>query len=411
MSFDPGKIRREFPLLAAAAAAGRPIHYLDNAATSQVPDVVIEAVATQDRRLRSNVARGVYRLAEEATEAYEAAREDVAAHVGAKAGEIVFATNCTAAINIAALALGETLAAGDRVLVGEIDHHSNIVPWQLLAKRRGVELDWLPATPEGAHDLGHLDRLVGPKTRLIALSHGSNVTGAKLDVATVVAAARNVGARILLDGAQVVPHGPLDLAKLGVDFYAFSGHKMFGPTGIGVLWGRRDLLEVLPPAFGGGGMIGRVEKSGTSWAAPPARFEAGTPPVAQAVGLAAAANWLGELDHGAVVQHLERLTARIIDGLQAIDGQRRLLRVIGPPAGHGRLPVVSFDIKGAHPHDVCQILAADEVCLRGGHHCAQPLMDALGVVGTTRASLASYNDEDDVDALLEGVERAIAKLT
>jgi len=410
MSFDPAKIRRDFPLLAEAEAAGKRIHYLDNAATAQVPMVVIEAVATQDRRLRANVARGVYRLAEEATAAYEAARDEVAAYVGAQADEIVFTANCTAAINVAALAFGQTLSAGDRVIVGELDHHSNIVPWQLLAERRDIALDWLPVTPEGTYDLARLGALLGPRTRLIALSHGSNVTGARLDVGAVVVAARRVGAKVLLDGAQIVPHGPIDLAKLGVDFYAFSGHKMFGPTGIGVLWGRRETLENLPPAFGGGGMIGRVEKSGTSWAPPPARFEAGTPPGAQAVGLAAAANWLGELDHGAVAQHLERLTERLIDGLQIIDRQRRVLRVVGPPPGHGRLPVVSFEVKGAHPHDICQMLASENVCLRGGHHCAQPLMDALGLAGTTRASLAPYNDENDIDALLEGLERAIGRL-
>ena len=410
MSFDPAKVRREFPLLAEADRAGRPLHYLDNAATAQVPDVVIEAVAQQDRRLRANVARGVYRLAEDATAAYEAARDDVAAYVGAAPGEIVFAGNCTAAINIAALAFGETLAQGDRIVVSELDHHSNIVPWQLLAARRGVALDWWPTTPEGTLDAARLDALIGPRTKLIAASHGSNVTGARLDVAAVVAAAKRVGALVLLDGAQVVPHGALDLHKLGVDFYAFSGHKMYGPTGIGVLWTRRALLETLPPAFGGGGMIGRVERSGASWAPPPARFEAGTPPVAQAVGLAAAANWIGQLDRGAVDAHLQLLAARLIDGLQAIDRQRRIVRLVGPPAGHGRLPVVSFEVKGAHPHDLCQILSESNVCLRGGHHCAQPLMDALGLTGTVRASLAPYNDEDDVDALLEGLDRAIERL-
>jgi cysteine desulfurase/selenocysteine lyase len=411
VSFDPARLRREFPLLADADRAGRPIHYLDNAATAQVPEVVIEAVAQHDRRLRSNVARGVYRLAEDATAAYEAAREEVAAYVGARPDEIVFAGNCTAAINIAALAFGETLAAGDRVVVSELDHHSNIVPWQLLASRRGIALDWWPATPEGTLDPARLGALVGPRTRLIAASHGSNVTGARLDVRPVVEAAKRVGAKVLLDGAQVVPHGALDLSKLGIDFYAFSGHKMYGPTGIGVLWGRRALLEALPPAFGGGGMIGRVAKIGASWAAPPARFEAGTPPVAQAVGLAAAVNWIRQLDRGAVEAHLQMLTTRLIDGLQAIDAQRRVVRLVGPPAGHARLPVVSFDIKGAHPHDICQMLAETDVCLRGGHHCAQPLMDALGLAGTTRASLAPYNDENDVDALLEGVDRAIARLT
>ncbi|MBM3555763.1 MAG: aminotransferase class V-fold PLP-dependent enzyme [Alphaproteobacteria bacterium] len=410
MSFDPLRLRREFPIFAERAKSGRPFHYLDNAATAQAPDAVIEAVADADRRHRANVARGVYRLAEEATAAFEAARGEIGRYLHAPGDEIVFTGGCTAALNLAALSLGDRLSPGDRAVISTLDHHSNIVPWQLLKARRGIEIVAIPVTEEGGLDLEALARLVGPKTRIIALTHGSNVTGARVDLPRAAALAKTVGALLVVDGAQVAPRGPLDPRALGADLYAVSGHKMFGPTGIGVLWGRRELLADLGPAFGGGGMIGEVRLSGSTWAKPPARFEAGTPPIAQAIGLAAAANWITSLDHGAVEAHLNDLTARLLDGLAALDRQERRIRVIGPPARPGRLAVVSFHVEGLHPHDICQVLDESGACVRGGHHCAQPLMDAFGLAGTTRASLAAYNDAADVDALLAGLERAIEVL-
>ena len=280
------------------------------------------------------------------------------------------------------------------------------MPWQLSRDRRGIVLKALPATEDGRIDLGKLAEIVTEKTRLIAVTHVSNVTGAVTDVARIVDAAGAVGAKVLLDGAQAVPHGAIDVAALGIDFYAFSGHKMFAPNGIGGLWAKRDLLEEMPPFMGGGEMIRSVTMEKTSYAPPPHKFEAGTPPIAQAVGLAAAARWAMALDGGAVTAHVNRLMGRILEGL----GARDSIRIIGPEGLQGRAPVISFDIANVHPHDVCTILDGHGVALRGGHHCAQPLMDHFDLAGTTRASLACYNDDADVDALLEGIDDAIARL-
>lgn len=405
MSFDPAAIRAEFPILA-REVRGRPLRYLDNAATSQMPIAVLDAVRAHDAQHRANVHRGVHKLAEEATQAYEAARGAVARWLNVPAGEIVFTSGATAALNLVAQSFTRLLRPGDEIVLSELEHHSNIVPWQLAAERQGLVIRAIPATEEGRLDLTRLAELVGARTKLIAVTHVSNVTGAVSDVASIVAAARSVGATVLLDGSQRAPHGPVDVPALGVDFYVLTGHKMFAPNGIGALWGRAELLAAMPPFLGGGEMIKRVSFAGSTYADPPRRFEAGTPPIAQAVGLGASIDWLSRLDWQAVAEHEMRLTQRLLDGLAA---DRRLC-VLGPQSLQQRLSVVSFDLDGAHPHDVCQILDSLGVACRGGHHCAQPLMERFDLAGTTRASIALYNDAADVDALLDGLAETRRRL-
>lgn len=411
MSFDVETVRAAFPLLADPPGGG-PLHYLDNAATAQVPRAVLDALAVHETTRRSNVLRGVHALAEAATQAYADARATVAAHLdAASADEVIFTGGCTAAINLVAHAFGDTLEPGDEVIVSELEHHSNLVPWQMLRDRRGIVLRSVPVTDAGELDLAALSEMAGPRCRLIALTHASNVTGAVTDVAAVVEAARGVGARVLLDGAQQAPHQPVDVQALGVDFYCFSGHKVFGPTGVGVLWGRADVLAAMPPFHGGGEMIRRVTLAETTYAPAPHRFEAGTPPIAQAIGLAAALRWLQAQDMQAAAVHLRALTGRLLDGLDALAETHGRIRVLGPRPPAARAPIVAFAADGAHPHDIAQILDAHGVAVRGGHHCAQPLMDAFDLVGTTRASLALYNDETDVDACLEGIDDALRRLS
>jgi cysteine desulfurase / selenocysteine lyase len=401
MPFDAAATRAQFPLLARSG-----LHYLDSGATSQMPQAVLDAVVRFETTSRANVLRSVHRLAEAATDAYEGARRDIAGYLNVADDEIVFTSGTTAGINLVARSFGDGLQPGDEIVVSLMEHHANFVPWQMLRDRHGIVLKILPLTGDGRLDLGALARTVTPRCRLIALTHASNVTGAVTDVAPVVAAARAVGAKVLLDGAQRLPHGPVDLKALDVDFYAFSSHKMFGPTGVGVLWARKALLEAMPPFLGGGEMIRTVTLERTIWADVPHKFEAGTPPIAQAVGLGAAVRWLRTLDWPSVSAHEMRLTQRLLDGL----GQVKGTRVVGPTGLQGRIPVVSFDIDGAHPHDICQILDGYGVALRGGHHCAQPLMDHLGLAGTTRASLALYNNDADIDALLKGLDAAAMRL-
>ena len=405
MSFDVASVRGQFPILS-EIIDGRPIHYLDNGASAQTPLAVIDAVRTYETTGRANVLRGVHRLAERATEAYEGAREEVARFLGVKPMEIVFTGGCTAAINLVAYSYGSLLKPGDRILLSELEHHSNIVPWQLLRQRSGIELDMIPVTLDGRIDLDALPGLLTPRTKLISLAHISNVTGALLDVRAVVAAAKQVGAKVMLDGAQRAPHGPVDLPALGIDFYVFAGHKAYGPNGIGVLWARPELLEAMPPFHGGGSMIGRVTLAETTWAPPPRRFEAGTPPIGPAIGLGAACKWMAALDWTAAHEHEMGLVQRLMDGLQTVDGAR----LFGPAGLQDRYPVVSFTLDGVHPHDVAQTLDAFGVAVRAGHHCAQPLMERFDLDGTTRVSIAPYNDTSDIDALLTGVQHAARTL-
>jgi cysteine desulfurase / selenocysteine lyase len=397
-------IRDQFPIFAAQVA---PFHYLDNAATGQICRAAAEALWHFETTARANVKRGVYRLADAATASFHKARAEVAAYIGAAdPDEVVFTSGCTLAINTAAHALAARLRPGDEILVSQLEHHSNLVPWQMAAQRTGAVVRAIPVTEEGRLAYDRLDDLVSKRTRVIAVTHASNVTGALTEVGRLRDAADASGALILLDGAQRAPHGPLDVQTLGCDLYAFSAHKMFGPTGAGALWARKELLAELPPFLGGGEMIRRVTIEGSTYAPPPHRFEAGTPPIGAVLGMGAAAAWLATLDWEELGRQEIELTATILDGLGSLPG----VRVQGPAGTQARLGVVSFSVEGVHPHDVCQLLDARGVCLRGGHHCAQPLMDAFDLAATTRASLAPYNDAADVAALLAGLDAAIRRL-
>jgi len=406
MTFDVNAVRAQFPILA-TTPHGKPLHYLDNSATSQMPNAVLDAVRDHETLHRANVLRGIHFLAEAATEAYENARIDVARFINAPdSNEVIFTNGTTSAINLIAHSFGGELAAGDEIVISQLEHHSNIVPWQLLRDRSGIKLKVIPATMDGRMDTANLENIVTDRCKLIAVTHVSNVTGAETDIAAIVKAARAVGAKVLLDGAQRVPHGPVDVQALGVDFYAFSGHKMYAPNGIGALWGRAELLDAMPPFLGGGEMIRTVTLDETIYADVPHKFEAGTPPIAQAVGLGAATRWLTDIDNAAASEHVANLTERVLSGL----GDIPAIRLIGPAGLQSRLPVISFVVDGIHPHDVCQMADGFGVALRGGHHCAQPLMDFFDVTGTTRASLTFYNNQADIDALLNGLETTIKKL-
>ena len=404
MTLDPRVLRAQFPLF---AAADGPLHYLDSAATSQIHRSALDAMIRHETTARANVLRGNHRLAEAATAAYAAARRQVARFLNAgSADEIVFTSGTTAALNLVAWSFGERLGPGDEVLISAAEHHSNLVPWQRLRERTGIVLKALPLTRDGRIDTGDLARALGSRCRLIAVTHCSNVTGAITDLPAIVAAAQGVGARVLVDGAQQVQHGPVDVQSLGVDFYAFSGHKCFGPTGVGVLWGRAELLAQMPPFLCGGGMVGAVTIESSSYAEVPRRFEAGTPPIAQSVGLGATLDWMTGLPWAQIRRGEMELARRLLDGLGAIAGAR----VIGPTDLSARQPIVSFDLAGLHPHDICQVLDERGVALRGGHHCAQPLLRALGVEGATRASIALYNTDEDIEALLAGLDRVLRVL-
>jgi len=402
----PGQpLRAQFPIFAEIEP---PFHFLDNAATGQICRAAADALWHFETRARANVKRGVYRLADQATAAFDAARASMAGYLGqTDKNTVVFTAGATAALNIAAHGLAGRLAPGDEILLTTLEHHSNIVPWQLAAERAGAIVKALPVTDEGRLDLDALERHIGRRTRVIAVTHASNVTGAVTDLARLREAADAVGAILVVDGAQRAPHGPLDVAAIGADLYAFSGHKMFGSTGAGVLWGRPELLESFAPLLGGGEMIKAVSFDGTTFAPPPHRFEAGTPPIGPVLAMAAAATWLQTLNWQAIAEHEQRLTGQLLDGLQALPG----IRLIGPEGLQGRLGVVSFEVEGVHAHDVCQLTdQLKGVALRGGHHCCQPLMQRFGTDATARASLAPYNDTDDIEALLEGLDETIRML-
>ncbi|HEX6202596.1 MAG TPA: SufS family cysteine desulfurase [Thermoanaerobaculia bacterium] len=404
-AFDAVRVRDELPALAPHLHRPR-LAYLDSAASAQKPRAVIDAVSAFYSGPYSNVHRGIHPVAAAADRAYEGARRKLASFVGAAAAEeIVFLRGTTEAINLVARSfLRPRLAAGDEVLVSELEHHSNIVPWQIVAEEAGARVVPAPIDERGDLDLAALAERLNERTRLLAVTHVSNALGTAVPVAEVAAIARRRGVPVLVDGAQAVPHEPVDVAALGCDFYAFSGHKMFGPTGIGVLWGKGEHLAAMPPYQGGGGMIRSVSFAGTRYAEPPARFEAGTPHIAGAVGLAAAVDWLAALDREAAAAHEAALVEDAIERLAALPG----VRVIGTP--RRRVGVVSFVVDGVHPHDVGTVLASAGVAVRAGHHCAEPLMARLGLAATTRASFAPYNLPEDVDALVAGVARAIEVL-
>jgi cysteine desulfurase/selenocysteine lyase len=391
--------RRDFPILS-RIVNGYQLVYLDSAASSQKPRSVIEAMSQYYERSHANVHRSIHTLGEEATELYEAARDRVQRFVGAaQREEIVLTRGTTDGLNLLADALCRTLQPGDEVLVTEMEHHSNLIPWQMAVRRQGLTLRAVPVTPEGLLDLEALDRLLGERTKVVAFTHVSNVLGTINPVAEIVRRARRVGAVTVVDGAQAAPHLALDMSVLDCDFYVFSPHKMLGPTGIGVLYGRREALERLEPTRGGGEMIKEVWIDRAQWNDLPWRFEPGTPPIAEAVGLTAAIEYLEKLGMGRVTEHERALTRQALDGLAAIPG----VRVFGPPSAVERGAVVSFAVEGLHPHDVAALLDAEGIAVRAGHHCAMPLMRRLGVVGTSRASFSVFNSPDEIATLLRAV--------
>ena len=374
-------------------------HYLDTAATAQKPRVVIEAMARALGQDYATVHRGVYARSAHMTLAFEAARQRVARFIGAPSqNEIMFVRGATEAINLVAHSWGGLLKAGDRILLSQLEHHSNIVPWQLLRDRMGIEIDVCPLTAEGEIDLDAAESLLTPRHKLVALAHVSNVLGSVLDAKRAAKLAHNVGAKLLLDGCQAVPHMPVNVAELGCDFYVFSAHKLYGPTGIGVLWGKAELLEAMPPWQGGGAMIDRVTFDRTSYAPPPARFEAGTPAIAEAIALHAAIDYVDAIGLDVIHAH----EAKLVTAAREAMGQINSIRLFGPTNSAG---IISFAVEGVHPHDVGTILDEEGVAIRAGHHCAQPLMDHLGVPATARASFGLYSDLDDVTALVRGLER------
>ena len=391
------RLRTDFPILS-RQINGKRLVYLDSAATSQKPQAVLDALDDYYTEHNANVHRGVYTLAEEATAAYEEARAKSARFIAAPSPrEVIFTRSTTEATNLVAHAWGRsTLAAGDVVVLTHMEHHANIVPWHMLAAERGIELRWIPLTPDGQLDLTELPRLLDG-AKLLGVTAVSNVLGTINDIAPLAEAAHDAGALVLVDAAQAAPHITMDVGALGADFLAFSGHKMLGPTGIGVLWARRELLEAMPPFLGGGEMISDVRLDGFTPAELPWKFEAGTPPIAEAVGLGAAIDYLGTVGMEAVRAHEVSLTAYAISSLTERFGDR--FRVHGPADPEARSGVMSFEFADVHPHDIAQVLDSEGVCVRAGHHCAKPLMRVLGVNATARASFYVYNDEDDVDAL------------
>ncbi|WP_406328648.1 cysteine desulfurase [Streptomyces sp. NBC_00203] len=404
MAFDVDALRKDFPILERTVESGARLVYLDSGATTQKPLQVLDA--ERDFYLTHNAAvhRGAHQLAGEATEAYEDARHTVARLIGAEDDEIVFTKNTTEGINLVAYALGNAgrIGPGDRIVVTEMEHHANLVPWQQLAERTGATLDWFGLTDEGRLDLTRVDELLDERTKVVALTHQSNVLGTLNPVRQLADRAHAFGALVVVDGAQSVPHRPVDVRELGADFLAFSGHKMLGPSGVGVLWGRRQLLADLPPFLTGGSMIEIVEMDRTTFLPPPQRFEAGVPMTAQAVGLAAAVDYLQRLGMAEVAAYEEQLTACALELLGEIPG----VRIVGPRELTDRGSAVSFTVDGIHPHDVGQILDERGVAVRVGHHCARPIVRRFGIPATTRASFYVYNTPAEVDALAEGVRAA-----
>ncbi len=406
---DVERIRKDFPVLSRELPGGRPLIYLDSGNSSQKPTQVVEVMREHMAMHYSNVGRAMHVLGAESTEAYEDARDKVAAFVGAPdRDEVVFTKNASEALNLVAYAFGNPigtdprfrLGPGDEIVISEMEHHSNIVPWQMLAQRTGATLRWFSVTDSGRLDLSNLGELVNERTRIVSIAHQSNVLGTVNPVAPVLARVREVGALMMLDASQSVPHRKVDVAALGVDFLAFTGHKVLGPSGIGVLWGRGELLEAMPPFLGGGEMIEAVWMDHSTYAPAPHKFEAGTPPIVEAIGLGAAIDYLSEIGMDAVTRHERELTAYALDALGEVPG----LRVIGPLDLEDRGGTVSFTLEGIHPHDVGQILDDNfGVAVRVGHHCARPLHLRFGIPATTRASFYLYNTPAEIDALVRGL--------
>ncbi|MFI4950352.1 MAG: aminotransferase class V-fold PLP-dependent enzyme [Caulobacterales bacterium] len=401
MAFDAETVRAEFPILA-RQVNGHPLVYLDSAASAQKPRAVIEAMTRAMEHSYANVHRGLHTLANETTEAYEAARSAVARFIGADADEIVFTKGGTEAINLVAAGLGASLKAGDEVLLSEMEHHANIVPWHFLRERLGVVLKFTPVTDDGRLDVEAFQALLSERTKVVALTHMSNVLGTVNPVAELTRLAHGAGALVLLDGCQAIVHQPVDVRALDVDFYVFSGHKLYGPTGIGALYGKAERLAALPPYQGGGEMIGNVSLDAITYADPPHRFEAGTPPILEAIGLGAAIGWLSGLDRAAVAEHEHALYSHVRERLNGANW----LTVLGEAPGKGA--ILSFNVDGAHAHDVAQILDRYGVAVRAGTHCAEPLMRRFGVTSSARASFALYNTHAEADAFVDALTKTQA---
>ena len=396
---DVAKIRKDFPIFTRTIRDGKKLVYLDSGATSQKPQSVIDAEVNFYSKNNAAAHRGAHQLAEEATEAMESARQIVAEFLGGEVDEIVFTKSATESLNLLAYSFTSLITKDDSIVVTEMEHHANLIPWQQLAERTGATLKWFEVDTEGRLDLSSIDKVITEDTKIVALTHQSNVLGTINPLEAIVARAHEVGAVVVLDACQSVPHMPIDVVDLNIDFMTFSGHKAVGPTGVGVLWGRSELLEMLPPFLFGGSMIETVTMTSATWAQGPRKFEAGVPNMAQIVGLGAALNYLSEIGMEKIYLHEVKLGAYLIERLSSIEG----LRIVGPQQMEARGGTVSFTFGDIHPHDLGQYLDAQGIAVRTGHHCAWPLTRKLGVPATTRASLYFYNDENDVDALIEGI--------
>jgi cysteine desulfurase/selenocysteine lyase len=404
-ALDVERIRADFPILSRTARGGRPLVYLDSAASSQKPKAVIDALADYYTRYNANVHRGIHTLSEEATDEYEKARRKIQRFIGAAhPEELIFVRNTTEAINLVAHSYGERLVPGDEILLSEMEHHSNLVPWQLLAQRKGAKLRFLPIHDDGTIDMTALPGLLTDRTRIVAVSHMSNVLGTINPVEEIARQAHAAGAVVLLDAAQSVPHLPVDVRALGCDFLAFSGHKMLGPMGVGVLWGRRELLDSMPPFLGGGNMIMLVELERATYNELPDKFEAGTPDAGGAIALGVAVDYLTEVGMESIRRHEQEVTDYALEVLLSLPD----LALYGPKTAEGRGGVIAFNFADIHPHDLGTLLDREGVAIRAGHHCAQPLMRRLGQVATARASFYLYNTREEVDALARSLEAARA---
>jgi len=398
-AFDVEAIRAQFPILQ-RTVHGKPLIYLDSAASAQKPDAVLDAMTDLARTSYANVHRGLHTLANETTEAYEAARETVARFINAEPTEIVWTKSATEAVNLVAASFGLSLKSGDEIVISEMEHHANIVPWHFLRERKGVVLKFVPVTDDGRLDMEAYKGLLSERTKMVALTHMSNVLGTVNDITEIVRLAHAAGAPVLLDGCQGVVHTRVDVKAMDVDFYVFSGHKLYGPTGIGVLYGKAERLAALPPYQGGGEMIASVSMDAITYADPPHRFEAGTPAILEAVGLGAAIEWLNGLDRDAIFAHEHALYERVAERLRGVNG----LKILGEAPGKGA--VLSFTIEGAHAHDIAQVLDRYGVAVRAGAHCAEPLMRRFGVTSSARASFALYNTQAEADAFVDALAKA-----
>ncbi|ALL13486.1 aminotransferase class V-fold PLP-dependent enzyme [Caulobacter henricii] len=397
--FDVEAIRTQFPILQ-RTVHGKPLIYLDSAASAQKPDAVLDAMMGLARTSYANVHRGLHTLANETTEAYEAARETVAKFINAEPTEIVWTKSATEAVNLVAATFGQSLKAGDEIVISEMEHHANIVPWHFLRERQGVVLKFVPVLDDGQLDMEAYRGLLSERTKMVALTQMSNVLGTVNDVPEIVRLAHAAGAQVLIDGCQGVVHSKVDVKALDVDYYVFSGHKLYGPTGIGVLYSKAERLAALPPYQGGGEMIGSVSMDVITYADPPHRFEAGTPAILEAVGLGAAIAWLNGLDRDAIFAHEHALYERVAEQLRGVNG----LKILGDAPGKGA--VLSFTIEGTHAHDIAQVLDRYGVAVRAGTHCAEPLMRRFGVTSSARASFALYNTEAEADAFVDALAKA-----